>query len=215
MRDNPMQTQENPEYKYIALDPAKFGQNNFRVELTSEKPKLPFTKDQRNRIHKKLGVPSSWTSVFTWSKYADRLLINGLAINGDPRLLSESIHNVVAEIIHCIAVNRIQYSPDFNRIDRYVQKLLVEQIQKAISERSAKLRVVTFFVQHRAFSDPVYLSGIPLEELEVSRLELFVEACIGDQAREIIGKLRLFSGNRTFLAEIGSELAAHSNYKEK
>jgi len=210
MNNNPIQSQENLEFKYIPLDPKKFGQNNFRVELMAEKPKLPFTKDQRNRIHRKLGIPSSWTSVFTWSKYVDRLLINGLAINGDPRLFSESIDNVVSEIIHCIAVNRIQYSPDFNRIDRYVQKLLVERIQKAISERSATLRVVTFFVQQRSFSGSIFLSGIPLEESEVSRLESFVEACIGDQTQEIIGKLKLFSGNQTFVAEIGSVLAAYS-----
>jgi len=196
----------NSDYRFIELDTEKFGKNNFRVELLTVSPSDPFTKDQRNRIHHKLGIPPKWTKQFTWRKKADRDMINGLAINGNKENFHQSINNVISEIIHCVAVGRIEYDEDFNRIDSYTQKLLVERIFKVIKEQKTVLQVATLIIATSSFSNFMWLPDIPLNPDEVARLEAFIEYCMGNQKDEIIKKIKLFSGTPNYLNEIDSEL---------
>jgi len=212
--DNTLSNQDTyKEYRFIKLDSNKFGKNNYRVELLTDVPRKPFTKDQRNRIHRKLGIPSSWTKKFTWSKHADRNMINGLAINGNKKNFIQSIENVINEIIHCIAVGRIEYDFGFNKIDSYVQKLLISKIDNVVKEQKTTLQVATFIVSTSSFSDFMWSQNIPLNPEEIQRLETFTDNCVGDQKDEIIKKLRLFSTIPNYLEEIGTEIKCMNNYE--
>ena len=66
--NDPKLTHERADYMLISLDSKIYGRNSFRVELLIERPPRPFSKDQRNRIHSKLGIPAHWTWKFTWDQ---------------------------------------------------------------------------------------------------------------------------------------------------
>jgi len=201
----------NQDYRFIELDPKTYGKNNFRIELILEKPRRPFTKDQRNRMHRKLGIPTNWTRSFTWDKEVDRQMINGLAIFGNKSNFLQSINNVVLEIIHCIAVGRVTYDNGFNRIDNYVQKLLLSKIDEAISRQQTTLQVTTFFIATSTLSNFVWLKDVPIFPEEIKKLEEFMEQCRGNQKEILLQKLRLFSHVPNFLNEIEAEIKIQKN----
>lgn len=200
-------------YQYISLDSTEYGENSYRVELVLERPRRPFSKDQRNRIHSRLGIPSKWTWKFTWDGLIDRKMINGLTINGDAKNFSESVDNVVSEIIHCIAVGRITYDSEFNQIHPYIQKQIVGKIMHAIKHKRTTLQATTIFDESgiSKISHFVWVKDMPLEQREITLLEEFVGQCQGNQKDEIIKKLKLFAAVPNYLDEINSEIKSIKN----
>jgi len=98
---------------------------------------VPFSKDQKYRISKKLGIPAKWVSKFSWDKRQDIEKIIGLLNNGDSTKLQDSRNNVIMEIISCIKLGEIEFDTTiFHKIPHDTQKILYLEIMKELPKKT-------------------------------------------------------------------------------